>query len=54
MVTHSTYTGGENSIAYREFESLGCTPEINLTLRVNYAQLKKKANKVRSDPRNLS
>ena len=32
----STY--GEHSITYREVESLGCTPEINVALCANYTQ----------------
>lgn len=32
---------GEHSITYRKAESLCCTPEADVTLCVNYAQIKK-------------
>lgn len=33
---------GEQSIVYRLVESIWCTPEINVTLCVNYMSIKKK------------
>lgn len=40
MVTQGSYACGEQSIMYREVESLCYTPETNVTLCVNYTQIK--------------
>ena len=41
MVMDGSYTCGKHSITYREVESLHCTPKTNVTLCVNYDQIKK-------------
>lgn len=40
-VTDGWYTCGERSMRYKLVESLGCTPDINVTFCVNYTQIKK-------------
>lgn len=38
MVTDSSHICGEDSTAYREFESQCCTSETNVPLCINYTQ----------------
>ena len=42
MVTESSHTCDEHSIPCRLFESLCHTPEINVTLQINYTSIKKR------------
>ena len=42
MVTDGSYAYREHSITHRVVESLCCIPETNVTLYVNYTQVKKK------------
>ena len=42
MVTDGRYTCGEQNTIYREIKPHCCTPETNITLCVNYTQIKKK------------
>ena len=41
MGTDGSYTCGEHSIMYKLVKSLSCTPETNVTLCVNYTQIKR-------------
>lgn len=42
-MTNGYYTYyGEKSVMYRTIESLGCTPEVNITLHVIYTSIIKK------------
>ena len=42
MVTDGSHPCGEHIMIYREVESLCGTPETNITLSVNYTEVKKK------------
>ena len=42
MGTDGRYSCGEHSMMYRVVESLCRPPETNVTLRVNYTQIKEK------------
>lgn len=42
-MTNGYYTYyGEHSVMYRTIESLGCTPEVNITLHIIYTSILKK------------
>lgn len=39
MVTDGSHTAGEHSVTYRAVDSVGCTPETNVTMGVNYTPI---------------